>query len=358
MTLTPLTVERQDRAFLDSSLDIYETSVDAPDPWESARPALRATAEEIGLDSGREDHGWRGGLLLPQERAFWHDRWAATRAAAIQALGIIQAKPSRIERFIQCGAGAVLQYNPKLEQHRIQARFCRDRLCPHCGHVRSLKVARWIKSRLEDDLTRHIVLSIKHTPQPLGEQVTHLWKSFRRLRQHTWWKQRRQSGIGVMEIKYTAGRNPWHPHLHIISQGMTLTHRDLSAAWRAASRGSFCVWIRPIEPDGKELWYVAKYASKPMDKTVALSPGRLARCARDLAHRRLHQRYGTWEGSPLESRRHHLEGWHLVSSLADAIDAAGREEVWAVAALKAIGREIPVDIDGEECEWIGDTSTN
>lgn len=147
-------------------------------------------------------------------------------------------------------------------------RGCRVRLCSFEMKSKARRIFHRMKkpvSALVDP--RYLVLTVKNAPLGgLAESVDGLFASFGRLRRTKFWKWV-CGAVCVLEVtwhpaewpcrvcdksgKSLAGhkavKETWHPHLNIIFDGPFLPQRDVSAAWRKATRGEGeIVWIERL----------------------------------------------------------------------------------------------------------------
>lgn len=177
------------------------------------------------------------------------------------------------------------------ETHNIM-QVCKDRYCPHCGHIR-----RWrSRERILQVLKQHkkasgyrlkmLTLASKNC-EDLKTGLEHLVRSFRRMRQTKFWQSHILGGLFVIEI--TGAPGSWHPHLHVFIYAKRVPWHDLLAIWDKASGGGKSVWIVNISNE-KAVYYVTKYVTK----TGIIEP--LAREMNDaLRGKRLFQRFGTFQ---------------------------------------------------------------
>lgn len=141
---------------------------------------------------------------------------------------------------------------------------CRDRMCPTCQSCRAKEAAELVLDALTGfDEAKFLTLTLKHTTEPLRDQISHLWQSFRRLRHSPIWRANVRGGIGCMEIKKSERDGLWHVHLHALIDATFLHQRTLSAAWSVASGGSVIVDIREVHSRAQAARYLSKYIAKP-----------------------------------------------------------------------------------------------
>lgn len=109
---------------------------------------------------------------------------------------------------------------------------------------------------------KFITLTLRHTNDPLKDQVSRLKNAFRRLRQRVLWRKVKW-GAAVIEIKRNPNSGEWHPHLHILVDAKFIPQEQLSSAWLAVTGDSSIVDIRAVKDRRAAVNEIAKYASKP-----------------------------------------------------------------------------------------------
>lgn len=169
---------------------------------------------------------------------------------------------------------------------------CKNRYCPHCGHIR-----RWrSRERIRQVLQNHkklsgyrlkmLTLAGKNCAD-LKPGLEHLVASFRRMRQSKFWRSHIVGGLFVIEI--TGSPGSWHPHIHAFIYSKRVPWDGLLAIWDKASSGGRSVWIANISNE-KALYYVTKYVTKTG------IPAILADELNDaLQGKRLFQRFGNFQ---------------------------------------------------------------
>jgi hypothetical protein len=111
-----------------------------------------------------------------------------------------------------------------------------------------------------------LTLTLKSSSAPLPDRVALLLKSFRRLRSSRLWRAMNASGVGVVETTYKPETESWHAHLHCVMTARYVSCRELSKAWRVASKGSFIIDIRALRSKNANQ-DVANYVTSYITKT-------------------------------------------------------------------------------------------
>jgi hypothetical protein len=274
-------------------------------------------------------------------RAAFHATWEKHRDAIYRTLASDPSTTERAARFAACGSAAwVLRSPDEPGRYRVVANRCHDRFCLRCQQTRARRLAAALLEALPDEQLRFVTLTIRHSEDPLAKQIDHLLRSFRRLRQRRWWKERVPGGVGFLEVKRSRDGNAWHPHLHLIVCGSYLPHAELSAEWRIVTRGSFIVDVRAVDNRDKVRRYVTDYASKPMSYACTRTPEVLSEALAALKNRRLMLRFGSFP-APVLPEPERLIGWQPVGSLNGFVRAAAAGSADALSLLHAVGRSHP-----------------
>jgi len=238
-------------------------------------------------------------------------------------------------KLCDCGRWqAIYQDNTTGELIHSQAR-CKHRLCPRCNAIRSERLAGNIAEHLDKlNSPRMLTLTLEHSTDELRDQVRHLVESFRRLRRSKQYKEKIRGGVAVIEIKWSNQDNAWHPHMHVLVDGVFWEQAQISKAWEIASNGSKIVDIRMIHDRSKAGRYVAKYVAK-VGNVDGVPIERVPELALALKGLRLVQTSGSLYGSthnkkepPREEPLQHIAP---LGPLADAV-AGGDDEAKSVAA--------------------------
>jgi hypothetical protein len=140
--------------------------------------------------------------------------------------------------------------------------------------------------------------TLKHSSDPLPDQLERLVRCFRRLRQRKLWKAHVLTGYAVIEIDFhPAGtyspngrlrtEDEWHPHLHVVARTDWIPWSPLRKAWLQVTGDSDNIDCEPCESATHAATYVAKYIGKAPDLALTDSPDRAAEYYHALKSRRL-----------------------------------------------------------------------
>lgn len=213
--------------------------------------------------------------------------------------------------------------------------FCRNgcnlRWCPKCRWKSARNQIHRIKS-----MTGHLrvmMLSIRSSDETLGDQIKHLKKSFRRLRQMRNWKKYVTYGCGAVEVTFNNKTNQWHPHLHIIWNGSYFPQRLLSKMWCKATSGSTYVFLQKLSGKGA-MDYVAKYLTKCPPVKKWRDPEKRAAEIVGLVGVQLFISFGNWKNVKIEEvKKDKIE---LICPTNRLVQCYKRGEPWAINLLVEI----------------------
>lgn len=168
--------------------------------------------------------------------------------------------------------------------------YCGNRFCPVCMVGRQSRVRRKLRGLVElvkpspGYSIKHLTLTIRNMCD-LKPMVEHLLKSFRRLRQRTFWKNYVEGGVFVVEV--TGKPGDWHAHLHVVISARYLPYKKLLSQWIAVS-GSRGVYIKRI-PISAIVNYLTKYLTK-----TELAGVHQIEASAALKGKRMFQAFGCW----------------------------------------------------------------
>lgn len=240
---------------------------------------------------------------------------------------------ARIARYDECGIHAWVLRDAADPTHlRVAGSYCHDRWCVACANERSRRIASAITAHLADRRARFITLTLRHSDDPLADQLDRLLKSFARLRTRAFWRSCVTGGVACVELKWIQGSREWHPHIHCIVEGNFIPRRELSKTWHSITGDSFITDVRSARSTADVADYVAKYASKPFTRSLAADSEALLEAIQSLHHRRLVILFGSWSNVDLDGPDDDTE-WLPVSSLYDIIRRAAAGERFARGVL-------------------------
>ena len=231
---------------------------------------------------------------------FRHSGWAPLRKRIWIVMKEVFPEGKRVERFASCGSNAwVYQDVNQPTEFKVVSDTCRDRWCLPCGQARARSIAANITERMSRDRFRFITLTLKSTDQTLEHLLDKLATSFQKLRQVNPWKKLCKGGVAFTEVKHHDDPDRWNVHLHVVVEGAYVPKHDLMKVWHRITGDSYMIDIKLIRHASEVAQYVAKYASKPLDKTVTCDTDALRTAIVALHGRRLISTFGTWRGLDL-----------------------------------------------------------
>jgi hypothetical protein len=273
------------------------------------------------------------------ETSFRHSYWQARREKIRDCLESAGQSKFAIDRFAQCGSGCVVEMTRNGEKIRLKACYCHSKHCEPCMRAKANKITANLRSRLEENPSeeyRFVTLTLKHTHKPLAEQIQKLYGSWRKMRGYKEWKNTQWGGAAMLEVKYDEKTGMWHPHLHIISEGIFLHKRDLSEMWKQATGDSYITDIRAMKDRKEVAHYVCKYITKGTSPTVWNIPSVAQEWIIASKGVRTMATYGTWRGFRLLQVTPDGEEWKPVTTLIKLYEAIERGEDWAMIMLKRL----------------------
>jgi hypothetical protein len=262
---------------------------------------------------------------------FRHSGWAPVRRKVQAALAEAGTSEAALARFSTCGCHAWIQRHVTTGNHRLVSSHCHNRWCTPCQKQRARMVAHAINEYIGTRTVRFITLTLKHTSDPLKDQLDRLYESFARLRRQRIWKAAVGGGLAICEVTLAADLR-WHPHLHILCTGRYLPHRLLAEAWQRTTGDSHIVDIRLARGSADVSRYIAKYVSKGVSQSVFRHQPSLVEAIKALHGRRLLLTFGSWRDFSVTNGSVDLDAsgeWQTIGSLRHALElASSGDEHW------------------------------
>lgn len=130
-----------------------------------------------------------------------------------------------------------------------------------------------------------VTLTVATDNLSLADSLKLLYTSFHKLRRSKLWKRTVIGGVAILEVKRSATRPRWHPHLHVLVEGSYIPQNELTHVWHAITKTSFIVDVRMVSDARHAAHYVTKYLTKPtalrfthethlLDETIVALKGR------------------------------------------------------------------------------------
>ena len=261
-----------------------------------------------------------------------------------QHLNDAGASRSCLDAWDNCGAECTIEWSEELQQHRLRATYCHNRHCLPCHNQKAGLIAQNLRDKLaerkahEKHRFRFITLTIRHSDDPLADQLKFLNDSFTKLRRSKLWRETQDGGCSMLEVNYHPGgmrtrddgsvyQSPkgWHPHLHLVVYGRFIRQGDLSALWCKITGGSFKVDVRVIGSDKDAVHYVTKYIAKGCPDVVWQHADAAQEWIAATRGVRSCATFGTWRGFALTklSAKQRAKDWQPIALLL-RVQAAAR----------------------------------
>lgn len=206
-------------------------------------------------------------------------------------------------RLSGCASNARFYVDPDQGKVRPWLNRCRHRVCPFCATSRSAHVAHQLEELLSKmKRPRAIILTVKSTDRPLDEQLRSLRHHFARLRRHKPWLERVKGGAYTVEITINKDTGLWHPHLHIIYDGLFMPFKLLQRLWHEITGHSAIVWIQDITARYQAAAELAKYIGK-VQGIDRMNDEQLRTYARAVSGTRMVQTFGSVHGSQVKDQQ-------------------------------------------------------
>lgn len=332
-----------------SQLESQETNVDLPRnlfgellPVPRPKPVPREKSDRgtalwwEGRKSSYRGIQYCWSPISQDETEFRHGRENPKRDCVTAAYKRLNFSVVKQNNYENCGTNCVIEKSPSTGRLRVSASYCKHRFCVACGTTRSRLIAKNLLEHLNNRESRFITLTLKHRNEELRPQIKRLLLHFRNLRQSQLWKEHVTGGVAFVEVKRSKNGKHWHPHLHVICEGIYLAADRLSAQWLATTGDSKIIDITYVTDANKVARYVVKYASKPLDITLFDNNDWLDEAIQSLHGIRLCNTFGKWRGVELEAKPEDPGDWQTVCTLNVLKDGVRSEEAWAIALLKEL----------------------
>lgn len=260
--------------------------------------------DSAGVDDVAEPEWTPGDYLIspPElheaERAFRHSCWAPDRRRVAAALAK-RLKGVAMERFMQCGSGAVVEYSPSLCKARTRAHFCRNRWCLPCAKARAYLDELKLRELVRGKVLRRVTLTVKsYRGEKLITALGRLERAWDILRKDEWFRSKVTGGVKTLEVKRGKLSGNWHPHIHLLLEGDFVKQQTLSGLWEQITEDSnnvYCELLRQGEQGEEQaVQYGTKYACKPVPEAIYRNPSDLLEAMDVLKGKRMFDYIGTW----------------------------------------------------------------
>lgn len=270
---------------------------------------------------------------------FRHSGWQGQREKVYTALVQTGAGQATLERFAYCGSNAWVVQNPNNPaDFRVSSSRCKNRWCMPCSQQKARIICSAIFDHIEQRTVRFLTLTVGGSCQPLADRLTHLYSSFQALRRSKAWKAHVRGGVAFCEIKRGTLLDRWHPHLHVLMEGKYFPVGTITKLWKAITKDSCIVDIRPADNRAGIARYITKYITKPLDSNLQRMPEKLFEAMQALKGRKIATTFGSWRGLKLTDPKP-TNDWLPVAPLDELIHRAAKGEPWAQSVIDYLRRK-------------------
>lgn len=297
-------------------------------------PASTATKDPLNpsvvmlptVERAARTSNWADGVM------FRHDSWRSNRDRVEAALSDPRIRGPRFWRFQECGSQAIVYKSADdPPRYKVGCKRCHDRFCLPCSQDRARLIIANMKQQIPYETTRFLTLTLKHSDDPLTEQLERIYVSFAHLRRRTFWRGLVTGGIAFLELKLSASDGRWHPHLHVLIRGKYIPQKILSASWLDITGDSYIVDIRLPKTPTQVYSYLARYVTKGWGPGIYRNYDRLTEAIIALKGRKLLLCFGQF--AHLKLLEPPTEGtWEELGTLHEIIELARQGIPWAMAA--------------------------
>lgn len=299
-----------------------------PKPGRDGLDGMKASI--LLKQSAASAHNWSAGIQ------FRHRTWRHDRARVLDALESPQLSGRRFWRFRDCGSEAIVYQDPSdPTRYKVGCKRCHDRFCLPCSQDRARLILANIKEQLPEAPTRFLTLTLKHSDEPLPEQLDRLYDAFKILRRREFWREKVSGGVAFLELKLSRGDSRWHPHLHVLIRGKFLPQKALSDLWLNITGDSHIVDVRMAKHIGQVYRYLVSYVTKGWDVGLYRNRPRLCEAIHALKGRKLLTCFGDFAKLHL-LKPPEAETWKALGTLAEIQDRATLGDAAAIAALETL----------------------
>lgn len=170
----------------------------------------------------------------------------------------------RSKALNECRLYSFFARNVETNRVHVISNSCRLRWCPICSTGRTGYIIHnltpWMK---KIKVPRFMTLTMKHSNDSLSEQIGTLYRNFRTLRKHKWFRKYVRGGVWFFQVKLSVNGEQWHPHLHCIIQGDYIPKMELSKRWEQITGDSKIVDVKLVRDTENTAGYVARYSARP-----------------------------------------------------------------------------------------------
>ena len=284
---------------------IYQSPGDMPRAPRKSRPASQTSTPRERIDRRKpKPNPFRQPIASEVETVFRHQNWEAQRQLIRRHMLEGGAARTALDRFDNCGAECVVEWSEALQTFRLRASYCKNRHCQPCQKAKNGLISANLRNRIEVDgrvekhKFRFLTLTLKHSDEPLTDQIKRLYDCFSRLRNTTLWKNTQLGGVSMFEVTLT-DKGEWHPHLHIIMEGHFVKAEKLKAKWLAITGDSNRIDLQEVKSGKDAVHYVSKYVTKGVADNIWRDKDKAQEWLAASKGLRTATTFGSWRGYKL-----------------------------------------------------------
>lgn len=169
-----------------------------------------------------------------------------------------------LDVFDSCRTFSWIVYDGDDMTGSYRSNACHRRWCPVCAAMKAAYIARSCRGFFEGQTdARSFVLTLKHSDDPLEDQLKRASKLRAALCRTKFWRKYVTGSVWFLQIKPVDGGRGWHIHYHILATGSYIPQGGLSEIWEKITGDSKIVHVRKVRDLDKALSDVVRYAGRP-----------------------------------------------------------------------------------------------
>lgn len=281
------------------------------EPGQDADPSLLDTVETTAHSRLPSDYRYTKSAKLDDE---------ILAAEELYTAWDIANGSDKLENLLNCRHFAWFVRHNESGMVKVVANACHLRWCPICAQTRRMiikkAVAKWLK---EIKRPKFMTFTIKHSTEPLVDQIRRLYNAYRLFRQHKFLRKKQRGGVWFFQLKRSKKTGEWHPHLHVVVDMDYVNKVEIQDDWFLTTGDSFIVDIRAVKNPKKVSDYVARYCACPCNLSDYSTDDKLT-IANTLNGKRLCGRFGTGASCKFKPERPiDFAKWERVVNWSDCI---------------------------------------
>jgi hypothetical protein len=139
---------------------------------------------------------------------------------------------------------------------------------------------------------RFLTLTERDSTEPLAVRLDRLSAAFSKLRRTDAWKRHVKGGVAVWEVKWNPAAKTWHPHLHVLIDGVFFPHAVLHAEWTRLLGHDGTTDLNACRDRVRSAVYISKYLAKDAE-IAGWGAERIVEFSKAMHRRRLLATFGS-----------------------------------------------------------------